>query len=273
MDHGRGVYETSLSANLRVRRNVLISAVAFLGALALALVPGAFDRPLSRLINSFANRSALFDHFAAAFSNYFTFSGGVLMALIWYCWFDNKDLESRARILVGTLASFGAGVISRSLQHALPIHPRPYYDPTLGFHAVSGFDARYNTWSSFPSDHVAVFAGLAIVIYIARSKFAIFAIAWTIFVESSRAYMGAHYPSDLIGSAALAGIVVWASQASRPVSVGAKVVRWEQSSASLFYMSAFFFSYQLATLFDDIRGTFHLRDIWRIIVWLFSAHG
>jgi len=48
---------------------------------------------------------------------------------------------------------------------------------------------------------------------------------------------------------------------SWPISVGKKVMRLEQSSPGLFYMSAFFFSYQIATLFNDIRQTLGpLRD-------------
>jgi membrane-associated phospholipid phosphatase len=258
MDHSLGVYKSSsrLSAS-RIRRNVLISAAVFLGTFALALVPGSFDRPLTRLINSFANRSLLFDHLFAVSYNTFTFSGAVLMALIWYCWFENKDLESRARILVGTLGAFGAGVISRFLQYTLSTHSRPYYDPALGFQAPLGLDeTQFNTWNSFPSDHVTVFAGLVVVIYIARSRFAIFAIIWIALVEPARIYTGAHYPSDLIGGAALAAVVVWVAQASWPISLGGRVMKWEQSSPSLFYMSAFFLSYQIATLFGDIRFTF-----------------
>lgn len=268
MDQSIGVHESSLSAG-QIRRNVLVSSVAFIGAFIVALVPGYFDRPLTRLINSFANHSALFDHLVGASNLYYTFSGAVLMALVWYCWFEGKGPENRARILVGTLGASGAGLISRVLQHTLPSHPRPYYDPALAFQAPSGPEPMYNTWNSFPSDHVAVFAGLAIVIYIARSRLGVFAILWTVVVESSRTYMGGHYPSDLIGGAALAATVVWAMQASWLVSIGEKVVRWEQSSASLFYMSAFFLSYQIATLFADMRHTFGpLLDM----VPLFSAH-
>jgi membrane-associated phospholipid phosphatase len=257
-----GVHHDSMSAELQVWRNVLISSIVFLGALAVALIPGVFDRPLTGLINSFATRSALFDRLIAAFSGCFTFSGAVLMALIWSCWFDAKDRESRARILVGTLASFGAGVISRFSQHAFRTHSRPYYDEALDFQAPAGVE-QYNTWNSFPSDHVAVFAGLVTVIYIAHSRFAIFAIVWTMLMESCRIYTGAHYPSDLIGGAALAAMVVWAAQASWSISLGRRIMRLEQSSPSLFYMSAFFLAYQIATLFEDIRGTFgHIRHLW-----------
>jgi membrane-associated phospholipid phosphatase len=137
----------------------------------------------------------------------------------------------------------------------LPTHPRPYFDQALHFQQPFNLEEAYNNWNSFPSDHVAVFAGLAIVLYIARPSFSIYAIAWMILVESFRNYIGAHYPSDLIAGAALAAFGVWASQMSWPISVGRKVMRWERSSPGLFYVSAFFLSYQIATLFNDIRQT------------------
>ena len=240
---------------LEIRRNLTISALVFLGAFALTLVPEFFDRPTTRLINSVANRSWLFDYLTDASSKYFTFSGVVLMAMIWYCWFENPDKERRVRVLVGTLASIGAGGISRILQHTLPSHPRPYYDAALGFQLPLNLEEVYNNWNSFPSDHVTAFAGLAVVIYIARPSFVMYAILWTIVVEYFRNYIGAHYPSDLIAGAGLGAFAVWASQMSWPISVGKKVMRFEQSSPGLFYMSAFFLSYQIATLFNDIRQT------------------
>jgi len=239
-----------------IRRNLLISGVVFLGAFALALFPEAFDRPLTRLINSVAFRSSLFDRFVAAADTYYTFSGVALMAMIWFCWFDNRDPDSRVRILVRTLAALGAGVISRFLQYTLPTHPRPYYDPALDFHRPLSLDPPSNTWDSFPSDHVAVFAGLAVVLYLARPWFTFYAIAWTIIVESCRVYMGGHYPSDLIAGAALAAFVIWGAQASWLISKGDILMRWEKTSPALFYMIAFFLSYQIATLFGDIRGPF-----------------
>jgi undecaprenyl-diphosphatase len=178
------------------------------------------------------------------------------MAMIWFCWFDNRDPDSRVRILVGTLAALGAGVISRFLQYTLPTHPRPYYDPALDFHRPFSLDPPSNTWDSFPSDHVAVFAGLAVVLYLARPWFAFYAIAWTIIVESCRVYMGGHYPSDLIAGAALAAFVIWSAQASWVISKGDILMRWEKTSPALFYMIAFFLSYQIATLFADIRRSF-----------------
>jgi membrane-associated phospholipid phosphatase len=246
----------NLANKLEIQRNVVISSAVFLGAFALALSPESFDRPLIGLVNGFAGRSAVFDGLAYASSKYFTFSGAVLMALIWCCWFDSDDPDNRARILVGVLGSIGAGVISRSLQHTLPTHLRPVYDQVINFQTPSSLEQQYHTWNSFPSDHAAVFGGLAVVIYLVRSRFALFAIAWAAFMESARAYMGAHYLSDLIGGAALAAVLIWATQAPGSISLGRRVVRWEKSSPSLFYMTAFFVSYQIVTLFEDMRHTF-----------------
>jgi membrane-associated phospholipid phosphatase len=238
-----------------IRRNLAISGLVFLCAFALALVPEAFDRPATRLINSYANRSWLFDYFAESSSRYFTFSGVIMMAMVWYCWFQKPDTECRARVLAGTLASVGAGSISRILQHTLPTHPRPYFDAALGFQLPLNLEEVFNNWNSFPSDHVTVFAGLAVVLYISRQSFVIYGILWIIVVESFRNYIGAHYPSDLVAGVALAALAVWASQMSWPISVAKKVMRLENSSPGLFYMSAIFLSYQIATLFNDIRQT------------------
>jgi undecaprenyl-diphosphatase len=97
---------------------------------------------------------------------------------------------------------------------------------------------------------------LAIVLYIARPTFIVYvAIIWTIILEIFRSYMGAHYPTDLLGAAALAGIVIWLAQTSWPISLGEKVMQFERSSRGVFYLVAFFMSYQIATLFQDVRNS------------------
>jgi membrane-associated phospholipid phosphatase len=245
------------------KRSVVVCAAIFFSAMGLGLSPESFDRPLTLLLNSYANRSPLFDRLVSDCATYFTYSGVILMALIYACWFDTKDLEKRSRIVIGTLVSFAAGMVSRLLQHVLSTHPRPFFDPELNFHPPSGLGEQpFNTWNSFPSDHVTVFAGLVVVICLAKPRLAVFAVGFTILTESLRVYMGAHYPSDLIGGAALAATMVLIAQAPRAVSLGRRVVGWERTSPSLFYMAAFFITYQIATLFVDIRQMVgHVRDL------------
>jgi membrane-associated phospholipid phosphatase len=235
------------------KRNVLISFAFFLAALGLVCFPGLIDIPVVKLFNSYADRYRLLDTLLYAFDTYFTFSGVVLIALIWSCWFSDERLETRARLLVATLMSLGAGALSRFLQHHLPTHIRPYYDPSIGFHAPALLEKPFNTWNCFPSDHAAVFSGLAIAIYLVRPRLGLLAGAWLMLIESARIYMGAHYPSDLIGGAAFAAMVVWASQSPRMLSIGRQMVSWERSSRPMFYTLAFFGLYQIGTLFLDIR--------------------
>lgn len=244
------------SARMRERRTryVLACFGILLGAFALVHVPRYFDLPLETWINSYAGRP-IPDRLFYDLDTYFIFSGAIVVALIWSCWFGSADPDMRARLIAGIGAAIAAGAISRFLQHILTTHPRPFYDPALGFHLPSVTNPDpLNTWNSFPSDHAAVFFGLAAVVTLARPKLGYLAFVWLAFVESSRSYVGAHYPSDLIGGAALGIGMVWTAQTDRIVTLGRRIAAWEQSSPALFYMAAFLLSYELAIIFADIRS-------------------
>ena len=236
-------------------RNALISVVTFLLAFILVRFPELFDFPITRAINDLAARSALFDRFAFLLDTYFTYSGVLLLTLIWFCWFAAESFEARARLVVGAIAAVVAGICSRFLQYSLPTHPRPIYDAALGYKQLPfiPYVPRFNDWSSFPSDHATVFLGLTLVICLSGFRFRAIAAAWIILVELMRIVMGGHYPTDLIAGGALASAFVWASQSARVVSLGLKTVVLEKSQPALFYAAAFFLSYQIATLFVDLR--------------------
>lgn len=235
-------------------RNAAIALAGLIGSIVLAYAPNAFDRPVTRFVNQWAHRSAALDTAFWSLDACFVFSGFTLMALIWFCWFENPDAESRARLAVGTLIAFPAGCISRLLQHTVPSHPRPFYDTLLNFRApyLMG-DKPLNTWNSFPSDHVTVFAGLVTAICIARPRLSKFVIPYFAIVESARIYMGAHYSSDVLGGAALGVMVVSAAQSPRAVALGRRLLRWETASPGRFYLAAFFLTSAIASLFLEIR--------------------
>lgn len=236
------------------RRNAVYSFIVFVVAYGLVYVPKYFDIYIVSIVNSLVSKSFIVDRLFFYLDSKFIFSGVLLTALLWGLWFDNIGTDVRTRLLVGTLVSFPAGIISRFLQHKLPTHPRPIYDPVIDFHAPAAFGAvPLNTWNSFPSDHVAVFAGLVTTIYLTNRKVGAAAICWTVFVESSRTYVGAHYPSDLIGGAALAAFIVWASQAPWVLAMSRPIVEWERQRPFAFYACAFLLTFQIATLFVDVR--------------------
>src|SRR4051812_23811032 len=70
-------------------------------------------------LNSFASKSALLDYSVYALT-YVMFSGAILIACMWYCWFASDSSEDRCLILVGSFLVFAAGALSRALQLALP---------------------------------------------------------------------------------------------------------------------------------------------------------
>ncbi len=235
-------------------RNAALALLALVGSIALAYAPNVLDRPVARFANQFAHRSQTLDLVFWSLDGCFLFSGFALVACLWYCWFANSDSESRARILAGSLLAFPAGAISRLLQHTVPSHPRPFYDAAIHFRTpFFMLDKPLNTWNSFPSDHVTVFAALLTTICIARPKLTKWIVPYFILVESSRIYTGAHYTSDLLGGAALGALVIWAAQAPQIVALGRRTLRFEQTAPAWFYLGAFFFTSQMATLFLEAR--------------------
>lgn len=239
----------------RLGRVVAFGAALFLAAFLLARSPALFDLPVARFLNSFANRSLTLDRFAYAFYWYLSLNSALLMSFIWYCWFRSDVPEKRARVLVGTVMALGATVISRICQYTLPTHSRPIYDAALGYVKPSTLETtKLNTWNSFPSDHTTLLAGLTITLWIVRSPLRVPLIALMALIELSRVYMGAHYPTDLIGATGLALVVIWLTQTPPFIRLGLWAVAQEQQRQALFYGCAFFFCYQMITYFGDLRS-------------------
>src|SRR5262249_60996802 len=65
--------------------------------------------------------------------------------------------------------------------------------------------------------------------------------------------LGLHYPSDLLGGAALGIGTTLLVRRFTPRSIVDHVLLVEQRWPTFFYGSAFMVSYLIATLFDDIR--------------------
>lgn len=87
-----------------------------------------------------------------------------------------------------------------------------------------------------------------------RPRLGLLAYLWLAIVEGARSYVGGHYPSDLIGGAALGTTLVSHAQVPSVARRAARrVVGWANSSPWLFYTAAFLLSYQIVTVFFDIR--------------------
>jgi membrane-associated phospholipid phosphatase len=234
---------------------VIVGAAIFLAcATVIAAGHWSWEYRLIGAMNAYAHRSAALDRSIHALTSRDLLEGVLFISLVWYVWFGTTDVAVRARLLTGTLAASCAGVISRLLQLALPTHLRPLHTESLGFVLPFGVEPdTLNHFNSFPSDHGAVFFGLALVIYQARPRLGVAAFIWAAIVDMARVYEGYHFPSDILGSLGLAVLLVYWSRGRWCFAAAAHVLRKEREAPALFYMFAFLVCYQIATLFDDIR--------------------
>ena len=236
-------------------RPVALAFLAFLLATALMCEPAIFDRPVTHAINiGLANHHRLLDYWFHHLDSSELLGGDVLVTLLCCCWFGTDRVDVRARMVVGILVAFPVGVVSRALQYRLTTHPRPIYDPQLGFHPLTMFGKEpLNTWNSFPSDHATVFGATVTIICCTRPKLAWVAIPWFVMMEFARNYVGAHYPSDLIAGAALGVMAVWLTQVPPGVAIGTKIMTWERTAPAIFYGVGFLYMARFAALFGELR--------------------
>jgi undecaprenyl-diphosphatase len=238
-----------------VPARAVFGAALFTACAVIAAYPQqAWDDSILRALNAAANRSAFLDRGIHALTSVNLLQGVVFISLLWFLWFESIDGGNRVRLLTGTAAAALAGMASRGLQIVLPTHLRPLHTPSLHFVLPMGVDpGTLNHYDSFPSDHGAVFFAMALVIYRIRPRLGIMAFVWALVVDSGRIYDGYHYPSDILGSVGLAIFAVsmtenrWCDQLAR------RLLALEQTWKPLFYMLMFVITYQIATLFDDVR--------------------
>jgi undecaprenyl-diphosphatase len=230
------------------------------------------DRAIVLFLNQFAGKSELIDRACGVLtSGPYLISSMLFVGVIWWCWFRKADAEreTERRNLVSELSGVTvAGLLSRGIQLIMHYHPRPLHDPTLSFSIPFGVDpALLNHWSSFPSDHAAVYFGLALVIWQHSRRLGIAAFFWAAVTVLPRIYLGLHWPSDILAGALLGMIAVLLFRWIIPLKATNLILRYEKTAPAIFYACAFIFCYQLGTLFDDTRALGHEFKHAVLLLW------
>ncbi|PYS55784.1 MAG: hypothetical protein DMG13_02585 [Acidobacteria bacterium] len=222
-------------------------------------MPNWFDFSIITFFNGFARRSPTFDEIVTYVASNTLIKAGVLVTLLWWAWFRSKgDKErTRERVLATILAAFVSVFIGRSLALTLPFSARPIDNPLITFQ-VPYFQSpqELSGWSSFPSDHAALVFALATGLLMVSRFIGVLALIHAFFVVSlPRIYLGLHYPTDIIAGMFIGvatAYLVNRSTVERAISRAG--LKWEQKYPSFFYPLFFLVTYQIATLFDDVRS-------------------
>jgi membrane-associated phospholipid phosphatase len=216
-----------------------------------------FDTAIESFITHCVVSWPFFNHSMRAIASFSLFKGLVPTGLLWAIWFRSSSHTRWAReMVVATFASsFLALIVGRTLAHFLPFRLRPIYnlDLHLVFPLSEAPELVHRTWSSFPSDHAVLWASVATGILLVWRWAGIFAfLHLAIFICFPRVYLGLHYPTDIIGGAAIAIIITFlVTRDAVKDRFAPTIVRLFDAYPAVFYMVAFVFCFELATMFEE----------------------
>lgn len=196
-----------------------------------------------------------FNRFVAGLALRPFFKGGVVVAAYWWLWSDGKDDQDsrRERLLAGLAGALAAALVNHLLVRVLPLRPRPAMDGSVDFHFEHATEWMVAN-NSFPSDHAALFAALAVGLIVVSRRVGIPVAAYVFaFVLLPRLYLGYHWPTDIVAGAAL-GVGCGLLAASRPVRALVRpVLRWGERFPGPAHGIFFLVSFEVANLFEDLR--------------------
>lgn len=221
------------------------------------------DFKLVEFINGFAQQNWIFDKIISDITHMPLIKGGVFVAALWWMWFSTKTPQrlsaegNRMFVVRSIVGGFVAIALGRCLQQAMPERLRPMHNPQqLGFQLPYGENpGSLQDWSSFPSDHATLFFALSTAIFLWSRAWGAVAFLWSlVIVCMPRIYMGYHYPSDIVIGAVLGvSTMVVVHRIAVPSRTFDVIKRYEAAYPAAFYAFAFVITYQIATLFDDVR--------------------
>ena len=206
-------------------------------------VTNAFDSSILHFLNAFAGHSRILDSLVIILSDADILKGGVVLALFWWAWARKEaDQQGREILIFAFVPVTLSLLIARGLALSLPFRIRPLNNPALHLTPIHLADPEFWVrWSSFPSDHAALFFCLATALWITSRRLGIIAVCYTFFaICIPRIYLGAHYPTDIVAGACVGtGCGLLCNLAKLRKNVTRPAFRLLEKRPGYFYAAAF----------------------------------
>lgn len=206
---------------------------------------------------------SLLNHAIRVIAGLYTFKGFLLIPLLWWIWFEpDARRDWQREMVIATVASgLIALAVGRLLAHFLPFRERPIFNPDLHLHFASDSlrEAGLSGFSSFPSDHAMLWMAISMGIFLIWRGIGTLALLYTVlFICLPRAYLGFHYPTDLLAGAAIGlAITYLMTRDAVRMRTAAPILRWTMRLPGPAAVLAFLVCFELVTQFDDLLRLAH----------------
>jgi len=220
------------------------------------------DRALALYANQFAGRSIVLDKCMYDILDTSLLNGGVFLAAYWWLWFEADESgvpAQRRNVVVALLAVIGVAGALKLLKVLLPFRYCPLNNPDLGLRLPHGVDPTLlNDFSSFPSNHAALFFALSVPLWMRSRWWGAAAAAWTLLVIClPLLYLGYHWPSDIFAGAVVGvALMLLLCRLIGATGLPDRVVRFSATHPPAFYAIAWLVALEIAVRFDAVQAFF-----------------
>jgi membrane-associated phospholipid phosphatase len=156
------------------------------------------DYRIEQFLNGPAGHHAVLDAFMRDAA---TWSVPIFIGLValWFLYGWVRGLADERRGALTALFASGGALLANQVVLQFWQRPRPF---DAHPHTVTTL-VPHTTDPSFPSDHAAASVAIAVVVLLAHRRIGALVLAGAALVCVARVYVGAHYPGDVLGGAAI----------------------------------------------------------------------